>query len=89
MAKVRMSMEINEDLANLLDRIAEDEAVTRTEIIRRALAVIKTYKEQIDAGRTHMGFVRDSDKLDLEIVGVLTPPTPLATARQPKGDKAA
>jgi metal-responsive CopG/Arc/MetJ family transcriptional regulator len=85
MSKVRMSMEINEDLANLLDTIAEEEAVTRTEIIRRALAVIKTYKEQIDAGRTHMGFVKDSDKLDLEIVGVLTPPV----SAKVKPDKAA
>ena len=74
MSKVRMSIEINEDLAKLLDEIAEDEAVPRTEIVRRALAVIKTYKEQIDAGRTHIGFARDSDKLDLEIVGVLTSP---------------
>ena len=75
MSKVRLSLEINEDLAKLLDDIAEDEAVSRTEIVRRALAVIKTYKEQMDAGRSHIGFVRDSDKLDLEIVGVLTPST--------------
>jgi len=75
MGKVRLSLEINEDLAKLLDDIAEGEAVSRTEIVRRALAVIKTYKEQMDAGRSHIGFVRDSDKLDLEIVGVLTPST--------------
>jgi len=73
MSKVRLTLEINEDLARLLDQIAEDEAVPRTEIVRRALAVIKTYKEQVDIGRTHIGFTKDSDKLDLEIVGVLTP----------------
>ena len=74
MSKVRLSLEINEDLARLLDDIAEDEAVSRTEIVRRALAVIKTYKEQMAAGRSHIGFTKDSDKLDLEIVGVLTQP---------------
>ena len=58
MNKVRLSLEINEDLAKLLDDIADDEAVSRTEIVRRALAVIKTYKEQMDAGRSHIGFAR-------------------------------
>ena len=87
MSKVRLSLEINEDLAQLLDEIAEDEAVPRTEIVRRALAVIKTYKQQIDAGRTHIGFVKDSDKLDLEIVGVLTPPARPAADDKPAPKK--
>jgi hypothetical protein len=30
---------------------------------------------QIDVGRTHIGFTKEADKLDLELVGVLTPPT--------------
>jgi metal-responsive CopG/Arc/MetJ family transcriptional regulator len=84
MTKVRMSMEINEDLVNLLDSIAEDEQVSRTEIVRRALAVIKTYREQIDAGRTHIGFVKDSDKLDLEIVGILNQQSPRDPAKRDK-----
>lgn len=88
MTKVRLSIEINEDLAKLLDDIAEDEAVSRTEIVRRALAVIKTYKEQMDAGRTHIGFARDSDKLDLEIVGVLTPPSISSNEPAAKSSKA-
>jgi hypothetical protein len=74
-AKVRLNIEVSEDLARLLDNLAEDEDVTRTEIVRRALAVLKAYKDQIDVGRTHIGFTRDADKLDLELVGVLTPPT--------------
>jgi flagellar biosynthesis/type III secretory pathway ATPase len=73
-AKVRLNIEVSEDLARLLDNLAEDEDVTRTEIVRRALAVLKAYKDQIDVGRTHIGFTRDADKLDLELVGVLTPP---------------
>jgi hypothetical protein len=73
-AKVRLNIEVSEDLAKLLDNLAEDEDVTRTEIVRRALAVLKAYKDQIDVGRTHIGFAKDADKLDLELVGVLTPP---------------
>src|SRR5262245_16466428 len=63
MAKVRLSMEVSDDVARLLDDLAEDEDVTRTEIVRRALAVLKAYKDQIDVGRTHIGFTRDADKL--------------------------
>lgn len=75
MAKVRLSMEVSDELAKLLDDLAEDEDVTRTEIVRRALAVLKAYKDQIEVGRTHIGFAKDADKLDLELVGVLTPPS--------------
>lgn len=81
MSKVRLSMEINRDLAELLDEVAEEEAVTRTEMLRRAIALIKTAKEQRDAGRGHFGFAEDSNKLDLEIIGLLTP------SPKPKPDK--
>ncbi len=75
MAKVRLSMEVSDELAKLLDDLAEDEDVTRTEIVRRALAVLKAYKDQIEVGRTHIGFAKDADKLDLELIGVLTAPS--------------
>ena len=74
MAKVRLNMEVSEDLAKLLDSLADQEDVTRTEIVRRALSVLKVYKSQIDAGRPHMGFVKEASKLDAELVGVLTAP---------------
>lgn len=84
MAKVRLSIEVSEDLANLLDNLADEEDVTRTEIVRRALAVLKAYREQIDAGRTHIGFAEKPDQLDGELVGVLTPPIENRTsARKP------
>jgi predicted transcriptional regulator len=75
MAKVRLNMEVSEDLAALLDSLADQEEVTRTEIVRRALAVLKAYKAQIDAGRTHIGFVKEAEKLDAELVGVLNVPS--------------
>ena len=76
MAKVRLSMDVSDDVSRLLDSLAEDEDVSRTEIVRRALAVLKAYKDQIDVGRTHIGFAKDADKLDLELIGVLTPRVP-------------
>lgn len=74
MARVRLNIEVSEDLARLLDQLAEEEDVTRTEIVRRAFAVLKAFREQIEVGRTHIGFAKDTDKLDVELVGVLTPP---------------
>ena len=74
--KVRLNIEVSEDLARLLDNLAEEEVVSKTEIVRRALAVMKSYREQIKIGRSHLGFARDGDKLDLELLGVLTAPEP-------------
>jgi predicted transcriptional regulator len=81
MAKVRLNMEVSEDLARLLDTLADEEDVTRTEIVRRALSVMKVYKSQIEAGRPHMGFVKEASKLDAELVGVLTTPEPPKVAK--------
>ena len=46
--------------------------ITRTEMVRRAFAVLKAYREQIELGRTHLGFAREADRLEVELVGVLT-----------------
>jgi Ribbon-helix-helix protein, copG family len=74
MAKVRLSIEVSKELAILLDSLAEAEDTTKTEIVRRALSVLKAYKEQASAGRTHIGFTSDPTKLDAELVGVLMQP---------------
>jgi metal-responsive CopG/Arc/MetJ family transcriptional regulator len=81
MSKVRLNIEVSEDLAELLDIIAKEESVPRTEIVRRALGVMKTYREQIQAGRTHIGFTESVDKLDAELLGVLTAPVKRDTER--------
>ena len=71
MPKVRMNIEVSEDLVNFLDEVAVEEGATKTEIVRRALSVLKAYKQQKHRGRSHIGFVKDPSKLDAEIVGVL------------------
>ena len=72
MAKVRLSIEVTKELAALLDSLAEKEDTTKTEIVRRALSVMKAYKDQVAAGRTHLGFTADPTKLDAELVGILS-----------------
>ena len=69
--KTRLSFEVNADTAKFLEELAEDEGATKTEIIRRALSVMKAYRQQKDKGRNHIGFVEDSDKLDAELIGIL------------------
>ncbi|SIQ57576.1 Ribbon-helix-helix protein, copG family [Rhizobium sp. RU20A] len=71
MSKVRMNIEVSADVAAFLDELAQEEGATKTEIVRRALSVMKAYKSQKDKGRSHMGFVSDPSKLDAEIIGIL------------------
>jgi predicted transcriptional regulator len=71
MSKVRMNIEVSADVAAFLDELAQEEGATKTEIVRRALSVMKAYKSQKDKGRGHMGFVSDPSKLDAEIIGIL------------------
>jgi metal-responsive CopG/Arc/MetJ family transcriptional regulator len=85
MAKVRLNIEVSEDLAKLLDSLAEREDVTRTEIVRRGLSVLKAYRDQIETGRTHIGFTEQPKNLDAELVGVLTTPEPESTSKKPIG----
>jgi hypothetical protein len=72
MAKVRLSIEVSKELAALLDSLAELEDTTKTEIVRRALSVMKAYRDQASVGRNHLGFTADPTKLDAELVGILS-----------------
>ena len=71
MAKVRLNMEVSQEVADLLNQLASEEGTTKTEIVRRALSILKAYKEQKDRGRVHIGFASDPTSLDAEIVGIL------------------
>jgi hypothetical protein len=81
MAKVRLSIEVSKELAALLDSLAENEETSKTEIIRRALSVMKAYREQATVGRKHIGFTADPAKLDSELIGVLNLPETVGAAR--------
>ena len=89
MAKVRLNMEVSEDLVKLIDNLADKEYVTRTEIVRRALAVMKAYDTQIQRGKSHIVFTSEPKDSDVEMVGVLTAPLdepPRLEARPPATD---
>lgn len=69
--KVRLSMEVSEDVAALINDLANETETTKTEVIRRALSVMKAYKEQKARGRSHIGFTEDPTRLDAELLGIL------------------
>ena len=64
-------MEVSEDLVEFLDNLADKEDVSRTELVRRALSVLKAFAQQREVGRGHIGFTSDPSKLDSELVGIL------------------
>jgi hypothetical protein len=72
MGRARMNIEVSEDLANLIAEVATREGVTKAEVIRRGLSVVKAYSQQIKVGRTHLGFASRADQLDVELLGVLS-----------------
>lgn len=70
-SRVRLNLVVSAGLAAFLQDLADTEETTQTEMIRRGLSILKAYRQQIAAGRTHIGFVADATKLDAEIVGIL------------------
>ena len=71
MSKVRMNVELSQEVAEFLEELAEDENTTKTEIVRRALSVLKAYKKQRERGRSHIGFTSRPENLEAEILGIL------------------
>ncbi len=72
MAKIRLNIEVSQDLADLIDTLASSEDTTRTEIVRRSLSVLKAFREQQAVGRSHLGFAADPRSLDAEMLGILS-----------------
>ena len=69
--KVRLNVRISKELDQLIEEISDESEITRTEVVRRALAVMKAFREQRRQGRRHIGFANDPEKLDAEILNVL------------------
>lgn len=70
MAKVRLSLQISEELNRMLEEIADETQATKADVFRQALALMKVAHEGRKQKR-HLGFARDPAKLDTEIVGLL------------------
>ena len=68
--KVRLSLQVSQELNQTLEEIANSTGTNRTDVIRQALALMKVAHTAKRDGR-HLGIVSDAKKLDTEIVGLL------------------
>jgi len=70
--KVRLNLEVSQEIADFLDTLAQENATTKTDVMRRAIALLKVAHDEKKRNRS-MGFVRADrdDLLETRIVGVL------------------
>ena len=68
--KVRLNLQVSSELNQMLEDIADSAGTNRTDVVRQALALMKTAHAAKRDGR-HIGIVTDPKKLDTEIVGLL------------------
>lgn len=68
--KVRLNLQVSEQLNADLEEMADSTGSNRTEVIRQALALMKIAHQARREGR-HLGLVSDPSKLDTELVGIL------------------
>lgn len=69
-AKVRLNLQVSEQLNSDLEEMADSTGSNRTEVIRQALALMKIAHQARREGR-YLGLVSDPSKLDTELVGIL------------------
>jgi hypothetical protein len=65
---VRLNVAFSGELAKAIAEMAEATDSTKTAVIRRAIALMKLAHEEKAKGR-HLGFAKNSEQLDTEIVG--------------------
>jgi predicted transcriptional regulator len=68
--KVRLNLQISQELNRAIEEIAESSGTNRTDVIRQALALMTVAHSAKKDGR-HLGIVADARKLDTEIVGLI------------------
>ncbi len=66
-----LSVQISAELDFELTQMAVEAGVSRIDILRRGLAVMKGFRIAKLRGFRHIGFVTDPKKLDIEVVNVL------------------
>ena len=71
MGKVRLNLEVTDDLADFLEKTAKEQGSTKADIVRRGLSVIKAYKAQKAIGKDRIGFSSDGQTLETELLGLL------------------
>jgi hypothetical protein len=66
--KVRLNLQLSRELYAELEEMADKSATTTSDVMRRALALLKAAQAGRSTGK-HLGLAEDPDMLDQEIVG--------------------
>ncbi len=66
--KVRLNLQLPQELYNQLEVLAEESSTTLSDVVRRSLALMQTAHLGKKRGN-HLGFAKNPEKLDQEIVG--------------------
>lgn len=66
--KVRLSMEVSEEVALFLRTFAHENNVSVDELVERGVLAIERFRKQRAIGRNHLGFTADPRKLDAELL---------------------
>jgi predicted transcriptional regulator len=69
MEKVRLSLQVSDELNEALDVIAQESGTTKSDVLRRAVVLLKSAHEARKEG-FRVGFSRDANKLDREVIGI-------------------
>jgi len=69
MEKVRLSLQVSDELNEALDLMADETGTTKSDVLRRALVLLKSAHDARKEG-FRVGFSRDAGKLDREIIGL-------------------
>jgi hypothetical protein len=71
-ARVRLNLDVSPEIASFLDTLAQENATTKTDVMRRAIALLKIAHDAKKRNRT-MGFVASArdDVLETKVVGIL------------------
>jgi len=67
--KVRLTLNLSEELNKELEQIATDTGGSKTDVLKKALALMSVSHQAVRQGQ-HLGLVKDADKLDREIIGL-------------------
>jgi hypothetical protein len=68
--KVHLRLELSVELDRLLEEMAEEAGITKSDVLRQAMALLLAARDGRKRER-HLGFVSDPRKLETEIVGLL------------------
>jgi metal-responsive CopG/Arc/MetJ family transcriptional regulator len=67
--KLRVNLQMSNELFQELEAMADESATTKSEIVRRAFSLLKAARQSVKKGH-HIGTAKDANKLDQEFIGL-------------------